>query len=284
MKHDKKIDPSLLTAQQKIWIDCSIILRAFWPLILYVVMPALFATIGYMLFHSNMEGGEFFTYGGNFYTALGMIATFFILRKRSKKRGESFCEDATLYIRKDLLLKGIGFFVFGVFSAIAVSSLVTLLGLGESGYRQSLSKLLEGPDFIFSVITVGFLSPILEEVVFRGYMLNTLLRHFKKKTAVSITVIAFMLCHIHPIWMIYAGGMGFLLICLSMIEENILEGIFVHIGFNLPSVVLAFLYQQNPMIKEGLGRAVFQIPLFLLSIIVAFMLAYIYLRKKKLYL
>ena len=284
MKHDKKIDPSLLTAQQKIWIDCSIILRAFWPLILYVVMPALFATIGYMLFHSNMEGGEFFTYGGNFYTALGMIATFFILRKRSKKRGESFCEDATLYIRKDLLLKGIGFFAFGVFSAIAVSSLVTLLGLGESGYRQSLSKLLEGPDFIFSVITVGFLSPILEEVVFRGYMLNTLLRHFKKKTAVLITVIAFMLCHIHPIWMIYAGGMGFLLICLSMIEENILEGIFVHIGFNLPSVVLAFLYQQNPMIKEGLGRAVFQIPLFLLSIIAAFMLAYIYLRKKKLYL
>ena len=284
MNKNKKTDTSLLTVQQKIWINCSIILRAFWPLILYVVMPALFASIGYMLFHGNMEGGEFFTYGGNFYTALGMIATVFILRKRSKKRGESFCEDATLYIRKDILLKGIGFFAFGICSAIAVSSLVTLLGLGESGYRQSLSKLLDGPDFLFCAITVGFLSPVLEEIVFRGYMLNTLLRNFKKKTAVAITVIAFMLCHIHPIWMIYAGGMGFLLICLSMIEENILEGIFVHIGFNLPSVVLAFLYQQNPMIKEVLKRAVFQIPLFLLSIIAAFMLAYIYLRKKKLYL
>lgn len=284
MNKDKKIDTSLLTNQQKIWINAGVILKAFWPLILYVVMPALFASIGYVLFHSNMEGDEFFAYGGNIYTALGMLATGFVLRKRSKKRGESFCEDATLYIKKELLSKGIGFFVFGIFSSIAVSALVTMFGFGGSGYRQSLSKLLDGPDFLFCAITVGLLSPILEEIVFRGYMLNTLLRHFKKKTAIIVTVIAFMFCHIHPVWMIYAGGMGFLLIYLSMREENILEGIFLHIGFNLPSVVLAFLYQKNPLLKESLGKMIFLIPLFLLSVIAAGILVYIYLRKKKTYL
>lgn len=281
MNKDKKIDTSLLTCQQKIWIGAGVILKAFWPLVLYVVMPALFASIGYVLFHRGMKGGEFFAYGGNLYTALGMVATVFILRKRSKKRGESFCEDATLYIKKELLLKGIGFFVFGIFSAIAVSSLVTMSGFGGRGYRESLSKLLDGPDFLFLAITVGFLSPVLEEVIFRGYMLNTLLRHFKKKTAIIVTVTAFMLCHIHPIWMLYAGGMGFLLVYLSMREENILEGIFVHIGFNLPSVVLSFLYQKNPLLKEGLGKMIVLIPLFLTSVIVAATLAYIYLRKKK---
>lgn len=281
MNQEKKIDPSLLTVQQKLWIGGSVILKAFWPLILYVIMPALFASIGYVLFHRDMEGGEFFAYGGNLYTALGMIATGFVLRKRSKKRGESFCEDATLYMKKELFVKGIVFFAFGVFSALAVAALVTMLGLGDSGYRESLAKLLNGPDFLFSALAVGVLSPILEEIVFRGYMLNTLLRNFKKKTAILITVTAFMLCHIHPIWMIYAGGMGVLLIYLSMREENILQGIFVHMGFNLPSVILAFLYQKNPLLKERMGRMIFLIPLFAVSLTAAALLVYTYLRKKK---
>lgn len=284
MNNEKNTDPSLLTRQQKIWIDSSVILKAFLPLVLYVVMPALFAAIGYVLFHRDMEGGEFFAYGGNIYTALGMLMTVFILRKRSKKRGENFCEDATLYIKKEFLTKGIGFFVFGIVSAMAVSSLITMSSFIGSGYRQSLSKLLDGPDFFFSAVTVGFLSPVLEEVVFRGYMLNTLLRHFRKKTAILVTLIAFMLCHIHPVWIIYAGGMGFLLIYLSMLEENILQGIFVHIGFNLPSVILAFLYKKNPLLKAALGNMIFLIPLFLISVIAAVTLVYIYLRKKKIYL
>lgn len=284
MDNDKKIDDSNLSPQQKIWIGGNIILKAFWPLILYVVMPALFASIGYVLFHRDMEGGEFFAYGGNLYTALGMLATGFVLRRRSKKRGESFCEDATLYIKKELLLQGIGFLIFGLFSSLAVSTLITMTGLSESGYRESLSKLLNGPDFLFSAITVVILSPILEEIIFRGYMLNTLLRHFKKRKAIVITVIAFMLCHIHPVWMFYAGGMGFLLVYLSMREENILEGIFVHIGFNLPSVILSFLYQKNPLLKESLGRMIILFPLFIVSVMIAVILAYLYLRKKKTYL
>ena len=60
------------------------------PLGLYVLMPALCLSVGYVLFHEDMTAQEFFSYGGNFYSALGMILTILVLYRRARARKRSF--------------------------------------------------------------------------------------------------------------------------------------------------------------------------------------------------
>ena len=70
------------TAQQKLWIWGKTFLRAMGPLALYVLMPALCLSLGYVALHPEMSAQELFTYGSNFYSALGMILTIFVLYAR----------------------------------------------------------------------------------------------------------------------------------------------------------------------------------------------------------
>ena len=48
------------TFQQKLWIWGRTFCRAMVPLGLYVLMPALCLSVGYVLFHEDMTAQEFF--------------------------------------------------------------------------------------------------------------------------------------------------------------------------------------------------------------------------------
>ena len=67
------------TVQQRLWIWGRTFLKAMVPLALYILMPALCLSLGYVLFHSEMSAQDFFTYGGNFYSAVGMVLTVLVL-------------------------------------------------------------------------------------------------------------------------------------------------------------------------------------------------------------
>lgn len=86
-----------MTGEQKAWMILAGMGKAVSPLLLYICMPSLCMALGYLLFHGEMSRAEFFRYGGNFYTAAGMACSLFLLYWRSSRRGESFCEDATLF-------------------------------------------------------------------------------------------------------------------------------------------------------------------------------------------
>ena len=252
-----------MTGEQKAWMILAGMGKAVSPLLLYICMPSLCMALGYLLFHGEMSRAEFFRYGGNFYTAAGMACSLFLLYWRSSRRGESFCEDATLFPESFRAGRAALFVLFGGALSLFVSALITLGGAGTAGYRESVAGLLEGPDLLFSVITVSLLSPLLEEVVFRGYMLNTMLRRFGLRRAVFGSAILFAICHVNPIWVLYAFPAGLLLAVLSIREDNILYGIFLHIGFNLPSAVLAVLYRANPEMRGRMDTAVLLALLFL---------------------
>ena len=232
MKEDKSF-------QQKLWIWIAAFVKGAKPLVLYYLMPSLCMALGYVIAHPDMTATEFFTYGGNFYTAVGMALTLYLLYRGSKKRGHRFFEDASLYLENVKWKKAAGFFAFGVTAAVAISSAITLLSrLGlTGGYSEATQKMLRGRDILFTVVTTVITSPVTEEVVFRGYMLNTFLEHFDEKKAVLIVSAVFALCHVQPLWILYAFAMGLLLAVLSIKEDNILYGILMHIGFNAPSMI-----------------------------------------------
>ncbi len=228
-----------LSTQQKIWVYTGCFLRALAPLALYAFLPALFLAIGYVFGHSDMTMEEFFAYGANFYSSLGIFVSLFIFHRRSKKRGSTLTEDATLYFREMKPAKAIGFFIFGFASATAVSALITLLPefILTKSYHSSITRMYLGRDFLLTLVTIMFTAPVTEEIIFRGYMLNTLLERLPENIAITVSSVIFALLHGSFIWMLYAFLLGQILAKTSMKEDNIAYGVLLHIGFNSTSIV-----------------------------------------------
>lgn len=206
---------------------------------LYVLMPALSMAVGYVVAHPDMTAQEFFTYGGNFYTAVGMCLTIYMLHRFSKKKGHLFFEDASLYPYKAHVKKSAGFFLFGVSAAAVLSSIITLLprwGV-TAHYSEASQMMFKGRDILFTVVTTVVTAPLVEEIVFRGYMLNVFLETFDEKKSMVLASLIFALCHGEILWILYAFVMGVLLSWVSVREDNIFYGILLHMGFNMPAAV-----------------------------------------------
>ena len=242
-----------LSLEQKLWIGGGTFLRAIRPMILYVCLPAIFMSIG-MIFMRNRTAADMISGSGNFYYALGIIFTTLILHKRSKKRGSSLEEDATLEYKdldKDkiltLLLMGLGFGFF-------FSALLTVFPFPKfliESYRSSSGTLNEGTDQILALVSTAILAPITEEIVYRGYMLNRLLGWFKEKDSILISTVLFAVGHISILWIAYAFVMGLLLTKVSIEEDNIAYSIALHIGFNA-SVVPIWIVNHTPALERVL--------------------------------
>lgn len=251
MKIKTKESSGELSFEQKLWNDAGTLFFAVRPLILYVCLPALFMTLG-MIIMRGRTAEDMITNSGNFYYALGIIFTVVILHKRSKKRGSSLELDATLEYKDlnrnkiaTLLFMGLGFGFF-------FSALLTVFPFPRfliESYRDSSSSLNEGTDQILALISTVLLAPVTEEIVFRGYMLNRLLRWFDDKESIFITTVLFALCHVSILWILYAFAMGLFLAKVSMEEDNIAYSIALHIGFN-SSVVPVWIVNHVPALEK----------------------------------
>ena len=240
-----------LSLEQKIWKGGGAILSAIRPMLLYLCLPALFMTVGMFLMRGRTSK-DMISDSGNFYYALGIIVTVVILHKRSKKRGSSLEEDATLELKELdrnkmqlLLLMGLGFGFF-------FSALLTVFPFPEflmQNYSNSANTINRGNDQILALISTAILAPITEEIVFRGYMLNRLLGWFKEQESVWIVTIIFAVCHVSPLWIAYACLMGLLLANVSIKEDNIAYSIALHIGFN-SSVVPIWIINHVPTLEK----------------------------------
>ena len=245
-----------LTTQQKIWWYGWLVLRAVAPLLLYAVMPSFCLCIGYV-FGGYEDGGmtfeEFFTYGANFYTTIGTVLTLWILNRRAKRRGSNIFKESTLFVRELKPVRSLGFLTFGYASATAVSAFLTLMPrfFLTSNYSNASRATDFGRDLIFSMLTLLVLAPVVEEIIFRGHMLNTLLEHIPENKSILISSIIFALMHVNPIWMLYSFLLGHILAKTSMKEDNIAYGVLLHIGFNLTAAVNYFT-TADPQVSQTL--------------------------------
>jgi membrane protease YdiL (CAAX protease family) len=89
-------------------------------------------------------------------------------------------------------------------------------------------------------IDVAILTPISEEIVFRGILLAILLRFFKPFWAITITSFLFGIIHPSEIWM-FTVLSGFLLTMTAYKTKSILPAMVAHSLWNLYMVQL-FLY------------------------------------------
>ncbi|MCR4902423.1 MAG: CPBP family intramembrane metalloprotease [Butyrivibrio sp.] len=234
-----------LSIQQIIYFIFRDLIYASGPMFAYIGITLLCIILGYPLSGQTRHGFQaYLSERSNFMIALGVVITLRYLYKKSRKRGSTFFEDASLFRTNVDKKKIVLCFLFGAGVALFISSLLTLIPKVWifASYDQSVSRIYQRYDIFLTIIESAVLTPLVEEIIFRGYMLNRLLKRWDDIPALIVTTFIFSFMHGSSIWVIYAFIMGYILGRLSMIEGNIIYGIFLHAGFNLPSVVQWFIY------------------------------------------
>ncbi|MCC8025774.1 MAG: CPBP family intramembrane metalloprotease [Clostridium sp.] len=232
------------TTEQKIWLGALCFVRAARPVALYLLLPAGLAFLGMIFRSTNLSTEEFIKSSGNFYYGLGVLATFWLLDKAAKKKGSSlFCEVS--FSRKNVQLKQLLLlYLTGLACGLLLSVLLTLVTYVSpvlNGYQEMSTRTFKGKDFLLLLFTVGLSAPVVEEIIFRGYMYQRLQRGFPKRTAVITASFVFAICHISPFWAAYAFAAALLLCRLLDENRNLLFPIAFHGGFNLSSILLYVL-------------------------------------------
>ena len=229
--------------------------HAIRPMITYILCATVCLLVGYLFVGGGRGFWEYTQRYGNFFAVLGTIWTFRRLSKKSKAGGSAFFEDASLYHTDLSWKKTVCALFFGIGMALFLSAVLSLLPrIGPvKGYVTHVGRAYQQWDVFLSMAASVLFTPLVEEIIFRGYMLNRLLQKWREMTAVIVTTVIFALMHGSFLWFVYAFCMGYVLARLSIQEDNIFYGIFLHAGFNLPSTVLWLIYVNVPGSEEVLA-------------------------------
>jgi len=123
-------------------------------------------------------------------------------------------------------------------------------------------------DGTISILTVVIAAPILEEMFFRGIVLNGLLKNYSSQTAIVISAAIFGVIHLNP-WQAIPAFLGGLLMGWMYWKTNsIIPGMVLHFVNNLFSVSLSWAFKNADTFKELMSTPTY-IALFVLCFAVS---------------
>lgn len=117
---------------------------------------------------------------------------------------------------------------------------------------------------LVQIISTGILGPILEELIFRGFVYNKLKEFNKPMNSIILTSLIFGIIHFDIINAIYAFGVSFILIYLYEKYKTLKAPILMHISLNITIILMI-----NFITK---GFIVFNLYLLIVSVIILLIL------------
>lgn len=114
------------------------------------------------------------------------------------------------------------------------------------------------------LLAVAVLGPVLEEIIFRGIILDRLTIVMKPEIAIIIQGILFGLMHGNLVWISYATFMGMILGYIKVCTNSLKASVITHMAYNIGSpigaiVMYSFMGIANPHIVLLLAGAVIMV-------------------------
>ena len=124
-----------------------------------------------------------------------------------------------------------------VLTAIAIN-LVTVPFTGNTVADEAEQLLAGGP--LSTLLIVGLLAPVCEELVFRGYIFGNLRTAGKVKSAAVVSALLFALLHMNLNQAAYTFVIGILFALAMEVSGSLLVPLIMHAGFNSLECCLLF--------------------------------------------
>ncbi len=132
-------------------------------------------------------------------------------------------------------------FLIGLLMSHALSILLSLLPLDNLlGSYQTVENEIFGASWIFVVIRAVIVTPVVEELVFRGLVFRRMKEYTSFWPAAIVSSLLFGLYHMNLIQGIYAFLFGIIIAVLYDRYGHLAAAVMVHFGANLLSVILQY--------------------------------------------
>ena len=131
----------------------------------------------------------------------------------------------------------ISYFIMVLLNLFTTGFLWIVGNFKEADVVNPLESVLSNSSIWATIIFAGILSPIIEEVLFRGVMLNKL-RTYGDKIAIIITALLFGLFHENFSQFFYAVGLGMIFAYVTLKTGTIKYSIGLHIMINMMGSVI----------------------------------------------
>ena len=174
------------------------------------------------------------------------VLIIYFRRDRQRRRAEGYVESLPDRSPLWMLLM----VVFGAITAYAGNGMIALSGLNRvtDSYEEVAVVFYQGK-LLLEIVSLGILTPVLEELIFRGLMYRQLTEIASKKTAVILAALMFGLFHGNFLQMVYGTALAFLMIYVYERFQTLIAPILFHIGANVMGILLSevealsFLYR-----------------------------------------
>jgi hypothetical protein len=211
------------------------------------MLSGLLAGLGY--FSGKPVWIDFMEMMGYLLAAGGTL--FFVIRVKTRGYGER----PALVHKKSHPINVLIVLVLTVMGLLVIDPLTNLIPMPEEVrelFEQMFSKSV--PAFFTAVV----FAPILEELIFRGIVLEGFLKNYSPVKAILLTNVLFGLAHLNP-WQ-FAGAflMGILISWVYYKTKNLLLPVLMHLLNNLLSFL--FLYLSDVSFAEATLRDFFASP------------------------
>lgn len=129
----------------------------------------------------------------------------------------------------------------------------TALALLPEAWLESYSEASAGIETgtFTGVVAVVVVAPVVEELIFRGLMLNRLSRVMPGWLAVVLSAAVFGVCHGHPVWFAYTFVVGAFFGWIDLRAQSILPSILGHLAFNAIGQLLSQVSEERQAAAMG---------------------------------
>lgn len=162
------------------------------------------------------------------------------------------CRKKKLFVETEIRSFPIQYVPVIVVLGIALAAVVTfVLGFLPEDMLEAYaeeSQLIIGDSItLTAIISNMILTPIVEEIIFRGLVLTRLKRSVPIVWAAVITSIIFGLAHGQIVWIAYATVLGLILCLVAIQTQSVAASILLHMVFNIFGTVVPTLCENCSM-------------------------------------
>ena len=256
VEEGEKTPEQKATPTQRIWMMAYpfllfLIVRSAAVNILFILCSYLTGPIG-DLFMIRDETGAFAGYTGNAATilsALSYAAAAFAIRKRANFYIEKTADEMKLsHLKKEPVSSFLmlGFATVG--AVVGFNLLFTLTGfIDKSASYQAVAADQYAANLLVGLVCYGLVSPVAEELLFRGTLYNCLRRFSGVKMAIPVSALLFGIYHANTVQGIY----GFLMGCLIAYGYEYFGNYKVPVVIHIVANVLAYCLSYTKLAVSG---------------------------------
>lgn len=164
---------------------------------------------------------------------------------------------------KLLGIKKIAAIIFaGLGTSMIIDSILSLVPVDKwfPSHQEVVNTITGGTNFTITILTVGILVPIFEEILMRGIIFNELRRNMNLVLALILQALIFGIYHGNLLQGIYASILGLFLGLAYAWTKSIFAPILIHMLFNSSNLLLGKLqFSVNLILYFVIGLTLFLI-------------------------